>query len=320
MVKILDSTLREGEQTPNVKFTKEQKNKIAKLLDDFGVDIIEIGHPAISDYDKECVKAVANLNLKAETLAHARAVKQDLDMVLNCGTDWVGIFCGINQLSLKYKLHRTKKEATEMIIQSIKYAKKNHLKVRYTIEDATRTDIKDIIQLAKLAKKAGADVISLPDTVGTTSPEQYYELVSKVKKSVDIDIEAHCHNDFGLALANALAAYRAGAKIIDVTINGLGERAGLTSLAELCSVLKLQYREKNNWKLKNLIKISNNVTLFSGIKIDQLRPIIGENAFIHTADLHQKAVRKKLTCYESINPAVLGRSRKFSKRIRFNNK
>lgn len=312
MVSILDTTLREGSQTPNVKFTKIQKIKIAKLLDDFGVDIIEVGHPVISDYDKECVKAVANLKLKAETLAHARVMKEDIDAVIDCGTDWIKFFCGVNEFSLKYKLHKTKKEVAEMIIQSVKYAKKNNLKVIYSIEDATRTSLKDIIQIAKLVKKAGADVINLPDTTGIAKPEEYYNLILKVIKLADVTAEAHCHNDFGFALANAIAAYRAGAKIIDVTVNGIGERSGITSLVELCLVMKLHYKQKNNWKLEKLTRISDVLVKFSGIKLDKLRPIIGENAFTHTAALHQKAAKKNPECYESINPTVVGRKRKFS--------
>lgn len=314
MVSILDTTLREGEQTPNVKFTKVQKIKIAKLLDNFGVDIIEIGHPIISNYDKECVKAVANLKLKAETLAHARAKREDIDTVINCGTDWVGIFCGINKFSLKYKTCKTKKEVISAIVNSIKYAKENGLKVRYTIEDASRTNLRDIIQVAKLAKQAKANVVSLADTTGIMKPEEFYRLIKTLKREVNINLEVHCHNDFGLALANSLAAYRAGVKVIDVSVNGLGERAGLTSLSELCLTLKLLYNDKKNWKLKNLPKISEVVEKFSKISIDKLRPIIGKNAFTHTADLHIKAVRKEPRSYESINPRILGRKREYYKK------
>lgn len=313
MVKILDTTLREGEQTPNVKFTKEQKIKIAKLLDDFGVDIIEVGHPIISNYDKECVKAVTNLKLKAETLAHARARKKDIEAVIDCGTDWVGIFCGINKFSLKYKLCKTRKEVINAIVKSIKYAKENNLKVRYTIEDASRTNLRDIIQIAKLAKQAEADVVSFADTTGIMKPEGFYGLIETLKREVNINLEVHCHNDFGLALANSLAAYRAGVEVIDVSVNGLGERAGLTSLSELCLTLKLLYNNKKDWKLKNLPKISKVVEKFSKISVDKLRPVIGENAFTHTADLHIKAVKRKPKCYESINPKILGRERKYFK-------
>lgn len=316
MIKILDTTLREGEQTPGVKFTKEQEIKIAKLLDDFGVDIIEAGHPFISNYDRECVRAVVNLKLRAEILAHARADKNDINAAIDCKTQWVGIFCGINKLSLKYRINKSKKEVIKMIVDSIKYAKKNNLKVRYSIEDAVRTDLKDIVYIARLAKAAGADIIGLPDTTGSATPEEYYNLISKVTNLADIPVEAHCHNDLGLALANSLAAYRAGVQTIDATVNGLGERAGLTSLAELCLALKLKYNEKNNWKIKNLIKISDTVMNFSGVKVGRLRPILGENAFTHTADLHQKAEKRNHTAYESIDPAILGRKRKFSKIIK----
>ncbi len=309
MIKILDTTLREGKQTPNAIFTKSQQVKIAKFLDDFGVNIIEVGHPAVSPYERECIKAVTRLNLTSQTLAHARARKEDIDAAVYCRTDWVGIFMGINRLSLKhrYRHEKTRDEVFGMISGSIAYAKESGLLVKYSIEDATRTPIEDIIEAAELAKQAGADILSISDTVGMITPERFYDLIKTVKESVRIDLEAHCHNDFGLALANSLAAYRAGISVIDVSINGLGERAGLTSLAELCTALKLLYKTKNNWKLNKLQIISTSAAGFSGVGVDSLRPIVGTNAFTHTADLHIKAVNKEPKSYESINPEKVGR-------------
>ncbi len=282
------------------------------MLDEFGVDFIEAGMPAQSKQIKEAVKKIAGQKLGAEIMGHARARREDIDAVIDCNCDWAGIFMGINELSLEHKYHKTKAEVINMIVESIIYAKDNGLKVRYTVEDATRTDLKDLIGIARLAKKAGADVLSLADTTGTISPEKFYNVVSKLKKEVAIDLEVHCHNDFGLALANSLAAYRAGAKIVDACVNGLGERAGLTPLQELCVALKLIYKEKNSWKLEKLPAISRIVEKFSGIKADRLRPITGENAFTHTADLHVKAIKNEPKCYEAINPKIVGRKRKFT--------
>ena len=314
MIKILDTTLREGKQTPNTAFTKAQQVKIAKFLDDFGVNIIEVGHPAVSPYERECIKAITRLNLTSQTLAHARARKEDIDAALSCGTDWVGIFMGVNRLSLKhrYRHEKTRPEVYNMISESIAYAKAHGLLVKFSIEDATRTQMEDIIEVAELSRQAGADILSIADTVGTITPERFYNLIKTVKASVSIALEAHCHNDFGLALANSLAAFRAGISVIDVSVNGLGERAGLASLAELCTALKLLYKTKNHWKLDKLKQISKEVTRFSGVDMDGLRPIVGTNAFTHTADLHVKAVKREPKSYESINPESLGRRRRSS--------
>ncbi len=310
MVFILDTTLREGEQTKIVKFTKEQKIEIAKLLDDFGVDKIEAGHPIISKRDFECVKAVAESKLKAEILGHARANLEDIDAVANAGCNWVGIFCGINELSRTYKLNgKSTEEVYLMIREAIMYAKRKGLKVRYTIEDATRTPIENLIEVALLAKKARADILSIADTVGCATPESIFEIISKLKQKTDIPLEVHCHNDLGLALANALAAYKAGVDTIDVSINGIGERAGIVSIAELCAVLKLKYNE-DKWDLSKLQKLSEKVIKYTKLKPDEFRPIIGKNVFTHKADLHIKAVKKNPSTYEFINPKNVGRTRK----------
>ncbi len=311
MIKILDSTLREGKQTATVTFTAAQHVKIAKLLDDFGVDIIEVGHPVVSSQERECIKAVTRLNLRARTLAHARARREDIDAALQCGTDWVGIFAGINTLSLKhrYRHEKTKREVLDMIAGSVSYAKDRGLLVKCSIEDASRTHIEDIIEVAELAKKCGADVLSITDTVGIMTPERFHDLLKTIRESVRIDLEAHCHNDFGLALANSLGAYRAGVSIVDVSINGIGERAGLTSLAELCTTMKLLYKAKNKWQLENLQCMSRVVATFCGLGMDSLRPVVGINAFTHTAHLHVKTVEREPRAYESIEPESIGRRR-----------
>jgi 2-isopropylmalate synthase len=309
MVKILDTTLREGEQTLGVRFTLEQKVEIAEKLDNFGVDYIEAGMPIISDYDKESVKAVANLGLRAKILGHARAKKEDIDAVSKSWCQWAGIFCGINKLSRKYKLGgRSQREVFRMIKESVKYACQKGLHVRYTLEDATRTSTDDLLKIARLVERAGADRFSIADTVGCASPKMMYDLISALKKEINIELEAHCHNDLGLANANALAAYEAGANVIDVTINGLGERAGLTSLQEFTIAMKMLYGE-NNKNFASLPKLSDLVKSYSGVRLDNLRPITGENAFTHKAKLHREAASSNPETYESIKPELIGRKR-----------
>lgn len=310
MVKILDTTLREGEQTPGVKFSLEQKLEIAKELDAFGVDYIEAGMPIISDYDFQAVKAVANLGLKAEVLGHARARKEDIDAVADSGCKWVGIFCGINDLSRKYKLNgKSKGETYAMIDSAVSYAKHKGLNVRFTVEDSTRTSGDNLIEIAKIVRLAGADRFSIADTIGCGTPDSVLELITNLKKISGMELEFHGHNDLGLANANSLAASKAGASVIDVTVNGLGERAGLTSLQEFCTARKVLYGE-NTKKYTLLSRLSELVKRCSGVDIDSLRPIVGDNAFTHTAKLHRDAMIENPECYEFIAPSLIGRDRK----------
>lgn len=312
MIQLLDATLREGEQTFGVRFTLEQKVELAKLLDEISVDYIEAGHPAISEYDLESVRAVANLGLNAEILGHARAKKEDIDAVAESGCRWVGIFCGINELSRKNKLNgREKKDVYSMVEEAIKYAEERGLKVRYTVEDSTRTTARDLIHVAQLAKNSGADRLCIADTVGCSIPLKMRSLVSKLKKI--LPIEVHCHNDYGLALANSLAAYESGAEVISTSVNGFGERAGITSLQELKVALGNLYSEEGYKKnFKALFELSKRVEEITGIKPDALRPIVGENAFTHTSKLHRKAVRLNSHTYEQLSPEEFGRQRKIA--------
>jgi isopropylmalate/homocitrate/citramalate synthase len=310
-LEILDSTLREGEQSSNIFFSDEQRKKLVELLDNIGISIIELGHPITSKKHSDRIKQLTRLNLDAETLAHARAKKDDIDQVVETGTDWVGIFAGVNELSIqnKYNLNRT--ELYSIITDSIAYAKDLGLNVRFTIEDATRTDLEDVLQIAKIAELSGADRISIADTVGISTPSKINQIITSVKSKVSIPLHIHCHNDLGLALANSLSAYDAGVSVIDVSVNGIGERAGITCMAELLTVLSEVYGIKQ-WELSNVYTISKLVEAYSGVKMDYMRPIVGANVFTHTADLHKKAVRRNPETYESISPSLFGRDRQFS--------
>lgn len=309
MVEILDSTLREGEQTANVSFSVEQKLEIARMLDDFGVDIIELGHPAVSKDVREAVERIAKEDLRAETLTHARAMKSDIDDAVKAGTPWVGIFFGTSPLSLEHKFHTTPQKALRTITESVKYAKDRGLKVRFTPEDATRTELSYLLEVGQSAQEAGADRVSIADTVGTMRPAAMKELVSKVVKALKIPVHVHCHNDCGLAVANSLAGYEAGARLIDVTVNGLGERAGIAALAEVVVALKMLYGVENKWKLELLPDLSRLVERYSGIFNSENKPIVGANAFSHKAGLHTRAVLEDPRTYEAIPPEIVNRHR-----------
>ncbi|MFW6122303.1 MAG: homocitrate synthase [Petrotogales bacterium] len=311
MVEILDSTLREGEQTPGVTFSVEEKITIANLLDEFGVDIIEAGHPRVSEDILKGVKKISNQGYKAEILAHCRAMNRDIDIARSCDVDWVGIFFCVSNQRLEQQFRSNLNKAIDLVTSAIEHAKEQGLKVRYTPEDATRTEYASLIKVSKAAIEAGAERISIADTVGAMTPIKMYALVKKLKSDLKIKLNVHCHNDLGLATANSLAAYEAGATLIDVSVNGIGERAGITSLSELCLALHSIYKTKNNWKLEILPELSQKVSELSGINIPPNTPIVGKNAFLHKAGLHVAAVLNNPKHYELIPAELVGRERNF---------
>ena len=222
MVKILDTTLREGEQTAGVSFTINEKMGLAKMLDDFGVDMIEVGHPNVSPKIEEFIRKVVKENLKADVVGHVRAVRGDVEMAVDCEVDRVAIFLATSNVHLNDKLKMTKEAAIEKVVDCVQYAKDHGLKVRYTPEDATRTDFEYLIEICNAAIEAGADRISVADTVGVMQPHIFYDLVKKIKDNLKpVGIDVHCHNDFGLAVANAMAGVRAGADCVHTTVNGI---------------------------------------------------------------------------------------------------
>jgi 2-isopropylmalate synthase len=312
MVQILDTTLREGEQTPGVTFSVYEKIQIANMLDEFGVDIIEAGHPSVSQDVYKGIKEISKQGYNAEILAHTRALKEDIDKAISCNVDWVGIFLCVEKQRLQQQFQYDLNRAIERITESIEYAKEHGLKVRYTPEDATRTDTESLIKVMKSAEEAKADRISIADTVGAITPFQMHQLIKKIKTVTNLEINVHCHNDLGLATANSLAAYEAGVSTIDVTVNGLGERVGITPLSEITVTLHHVYKIRNNWKLDLLPELSKKVANFSGINLPKNTPIIGENAFVHKAGLHVAAVAKNPEFYEAFPAELIGIKRDFS--------
>jgi len=311
MVQILDSTLREGEQTPGVTFSVDEKLKIANLLDNFGVDIIEAGHPRVSHDIYRGVKEISNQGFRADILAHCRAINEDIDIARSCDVDWVGIFFCVSNRRLEQQFRSNIGKAIDLVIGAVEYAKSYGLKVRYTPEDAVRTDYTSLLQISRAAVEAGADRISIADTVGAMTPRKIYDLFKKLKSYLNVKLNVHCHNDLGLATANSLAAYEAGASTIDVSVNGLGERVGIAPLSEVCVALHCMYNTKNKWKLEMLPQISQVVSQASGLFISPNAPIIGENAFLHNAGLHVAAVINDPSFYEVIPAELVGKKRDF---------
>jgi 2-isopropylmalate synthase len=321
LVWVLDSTLREGEQTPGVYFDKHIKLAIANLLDEIGVDIIEAGHPMVTPEIHAAVKSVAQKGYKAVVGAHSRSLQSDVDLALECGVGFIGIFYCVSDERLSTVFKKDLDTAIKQITDVIKYAKNQNPKllIRYTPEDTVRSQFENVVQAASAAVEAGADIISVADTTGYMVPgtsRNMYDYISKLidalgKRNLNPKIAVHCHNDRGLALANALDAYRAGANIIDAAALGLGERAGIVDLAQLLTVLTIDYNEKR-WNLGKLVELYDLVSKHSGVPIPSNYPITGKNAFTHCAGVHTHAASVNPMHYESLNPEILGRSRTFS--------
>lgn len=312
MVEILDTTLREGEQTPGVTFSINEKIEIANLLDRFGVNIIEAGHPSVSKDVFAGIKELARQGYDAEILAHTRAIKEDIDLALSCDVDWIGIFLCMDENRLTKQFNINLDEAVKKVTRCVEYAKDNGLKVRFTPEDTIRTDFSSIKKIIKSIEQVDVDRISIADTVGISTPFYMYNFVKKIKSTTNIKLNVHCHNDLGLATANSLAAFEAGVSMIDVSVNGLGERVGIAPLSEVCMILKHLYDVQNDWKLDMIPKISKKVEDFSGLKLTKNSPIVGENAFKHKAGLHVTAVLKDPIFYEPFPAELVGRKREFT--------
>lgn len=310
MIEILDSTLREGEQTPYVNFTVDEKVKIARLLDDVGVDMIEAGDPSVSPNVAAAIKAIASNGFDAEIVAHSIASRPAIDNARAAGVDRVAIFFATSKIHLDTKLRKTRKEALSIITDHIEYARGLGLKVRFTPEDATRTEFDYLVEVCNAAIEAGADRISFADTLGIMSPHVIYDSVHKLRERLlPCKIDLHCHDDYGLALANAMEGLRAGADCIHTTVNGLGERTGIPDLAELILVLNNMEGVKK-YNIKPLMELSQYVERISGFFLAPNKPITGENAFTHKSGVHTNGVIKNPRTYEPFDPSLLGRERK----------
>jgi len=310
MIEILDTTLREGEQTPYVNFTIDEKLEIARMLDRVGVEMIEAGDPSVAPGVAKAVEKVASLGLKAEIVAHSIASRSGIDRAKACGADRVAIFYATSKIHLDSKLHKTQEQAIEIICEHIAYARSLGLKVRYTPEDATRTDFEFLVQVCDAAIEAGADRISFADTLGIIQPHVMYEMVCALRQRLlPCKIDLHCHDDYGLALANAMAGIRAGADCIHTTVNGLGERTGIPDLAEtIVAFHNLEGIQKYN--IQPLMDISGYLEKVSGFFLAPNKPITGQNAFSHKSGVHTNGILKDPRTYEPFDPSLLGRERK----------
>lgn len=310
-VKILDTTLRDGEQTPNVALSTEDKLKIAQALDELGVDIIEAGFAVNSEGEAEAIKVIANAGLKSEICSLCRASIADVDAALACDVDSVHIFLATSKTHLEKKLKITQDQAIEKAVESIQHAKDHGLIVEFSDEDGTRTELEFLHRMHKAIQDVGVDRIDIPDTVGVMVPPAMTQFVSEIKKHVNVPLAVHCHDDFGLSVANTLAGVLGGAEEVHVTVNGLGERAGNAALEEVVMSLLAFYNIKTNINSRKMAFVSRLVSQLTGIAVPPNKAIVGENAFSHESGIHVHGVLSDGSTYEPMRPEIVGKERSF---------
>lgn len=314
---IFDTTLRDGEQAPGASLTVKEKLEIARQLERLNVDIIEAGFPIASPGDFEAVNLIAKKIKKPIICALARSLKKDIDAARDAlkpaKSPRIHVFLATSKIHMKYKLRKAEDEVLRQAVEAVKYAKKFVEDVEFSPEDATRTERKFLFKVLAEVIDAGATVINIPDTVGYTVPDEFSELIRQIRENVpNIDkamISVHCHDDLGLSCANSLSAIKAGARQVECTINGIGERAGSAPLEEIVMAIKTRqdfFNFYTNIKTQELYKTSRLVSHLMGIQVQPNKAIVGDNAFRHESGIHQDGVLKMPKTYEIMRPEDVG--------------
>ena len=308
-IKIVDTTLRDGEQTAGVAFANHEKVTIAQTLSDMGIDQLEVGIPTMGGDEKATIKAICKRDLKASIMAWNRAVISDIEQSIDCGVDAVAISLSVSDIHIQHKLKKSREWVLENMYNAVTYAKKNGLYISDNAEDASRADINFLIEFINLAKEAGADRFRYCDTVGVMEPFTLRDTIEKIYKVTNFDIEMHTHNDFGMATANAIAGIVGGANHIGVTVNGLGERAGNAALEEVIMALKFVYGYETNIDTTRFREISKYVSQASGRELPIWKAIVGTNMFRHESGIHADGALKDPKNYEAFDPSEVGLER-----------
>ncbi|MCS7243502.1 MAG: 2-isopropylmalate synthase [Candidatus Calescibacterium sp.] len=314
-VYIFDTTLRDGDQTPGVNLKLEQKIEIAKELERARVDVIEAGFAASSAGEFENVKTIASIIKESTVATLCRTVSRDIDIgweaVKNAANPRIHVFISTSDIHLQTMMKKSRDEVLEITENMVKYAKKYCSDIEFSAQDATRSDWDFLIKVLQIAVKNGATTINIPDTVGYTVPEEYSLLIKTILEKVDgkYIVSTHCHDDLGLAVANSLAAVKAGARQVEGCINGIGERAGNTALEEVIMAIKIRKDFFNLWTnvdTTRIYNLSKMVSSYSGIPIQPNKAIVGLNAFRHQSGVHQHGVVSNRMNYEIIDPQDIG--------------
>ncbi len=309
-IKIDDTTLRDGEQTAGVVFANDEKIYIAKMLDKIGVHQIEAGIPAMGGDEKDAIKKIAALDLNCSILGWNRAVKSDIDNSVDCGVDAVAISISSSDIHIEHKLRKSREWVLESVKTGVDYAKSFNLYVSVNAEDASRSDMEFLLQFARTARDAGADRLRYCDTLGILDPFETFMRVKNIIDIIGIDIEMHTHNDFGMAIANAIAGIKAGATYVNTTINGLGERAGNAAFEELVMALKFIEGVDLGYNTNFFRSISEYIARASNRVLPTWKPIVGGNLFVHESESKASGILADPETYELFTNKDVGLERK----------
>lgn len=311
---VFDTTLRDGEQTPGVSFRQDHKFAIARQLSECGVHAIEAGFPSSSPGEFESVKAIAAMDLEADICGLARMLKPDVDACLDAGVDLVHVFIPTSEIQLQYTIKKSQAEVIEAVREVVGYVREHVDQCMFSPMDATRTELPFLIEVSRAAAEAGSTIVNVPDTVGVYIPTRMLELIGALVTEVPAPLDVHCHNDFGLAVANTIAAVEAGASQVQVTVNGIGERAGNADLAQTVMVLESILGVSTGIETKKLVETSRLVSRYSGIAISPVQPVVGDNAFSHESGIHSHGVIANAATFEPgiMTPEMVGHRRRLT--------
>ncbi len=316
-VLIFDTTLRDGEQAPGASMNEHEKLEIAYALERLDVDIIEAGFPVISKGDFDCVRSVARHIQHSTVCALARSLKQDIDAaheaLRSARRQRIHVFLATSKIHMQHKLKKTQEEILQMAVEAVKYARHKVADIEFSPEDASRSEKLFLYRILEAVIDAGATTVNIPDTVGYAMPIEYGNLIAEIKNNVPnihkAVISVHCHDDLGVAVANSLAAIRTGARQVECTINGIGERAGNASMEEIVMALKTRqdvYGCTTNIQTQEICRVSRLVSKYTGFAVAPNKAVVGANAFRHEAGIHQDGILKERSTYEIMRPDDVG--------------
>lgn len=312
VVRIFDTTLRDGEQTPGVSLTQEDKLKIARQLDKLGVNVIEAGFPVSSKGEFESVRQIARSGLQAQVCGLSRIVKKDVEACLDADVGMVHVFSPTSDIQIAHTIKMSHDEIVAGAMEAVELVKDHGRTCLFSAMDATRTSPEFLHRIFKAVEEVHCDIINIPDTVGVAAPSAFYRFVKDICDDVNMVVDVHCHNDFGLAVANSLSAVEAGAREVQVCVNGLGERAGNANLAETVMSLHSIFGAKTSIKTEYLVETARMVESLTEVKIPITAPIVGENAFSHESGIHSHGVIANSKTFEPgiMTPEMVGHKRR----------
>ena len=309
-VEICDVTLRDGEQTPGVSFTCEEKMTIASLLDETGVEVIEAGFPVVSENEYHCIQQICQMGLDADICCLARATQGDIDAAIGCDVDLVSIFIATSELHMRVKYRCSPDEMLERGLAMVDYAHDHGLRVRFAAEDASRTDPAFLRRMYAAGAEHGAEYSGFADTLGCMTPVDMMHFMEHTGSILPNKLAIHCHNDLGCATANTITAAELGAFQLHTTVNGIGERTGNARLEEVLALLRLK-GGIDRYDLTRLPELSAVVETCSGITMMDTKPVVGKNAFSHESGIHIAAMLDDPETYEYLHPEMVGRERRY---------